>query len=43
MGASCSSMGPLMKDAMLPAAALVSLAVLERESFPRSSSRTCTD
>lgn len=36
-------MSPLMKVAMLPAAALVSAAVFEILSLPRSSSRTLTD
>ena len=43
VGASCSSMSPLMNVAMFPAAALVSSAVLEMVSLLRSSSRTCTD
>ena len=43
VGASCSSMSPLMKVAILPAAALVSSAVLERVRFFRRSSSTCTD
>lgn len=36
-------MGPLMKEAMLPAAALVWSAVLEIVSLLRSSSSTLTD
>ena len=43
VGASCSSISPLMKVAMLPAAALVSSAVFEIESLLRSSSSTLTD
>ena len=43
VGASCSSISPLMKVAMLPAAALVSSAVLEMVSLLRSSSRTFSD
>ena len=43
VGASCSSMSPLMKVAMLPAAALVSSAVFEIVSLFISSSSTLTD
>ncbi len=43
VGASCSSMSPLMNVAMLPAAALVSSADFEMVSLFRSSSSTRTD
>jgi len=43
VGASCSSMGPLMKVAMLPAVALVSSAVFEMLNLLKSSSRTLID
>ena len=43
VGASCSSMSPLMKVAMLPAAALVSSADFETVNFLSSSSSTLMD
>lgn len=43
VGASCSSMSPLMNVAMLPAAALVSSAVLEMVNWFSRSSSTLTD
>ena len=43
VGASCSSMSPLINEAMLPAAALVSSAVLEMVSCFNRSSSTLTD
>ena len=43
VGASCSSMSPLMNVAMLPAAALVSSAVFDIVSLLSSSSRTLID
>lgn len=43
VGASCSSMSPLINVAMLPAAALVSAADFEMDSLFSSSSRTWID
>lgn len=43
VGASCSSIGPLIKVAMCPAAAEVSSAVFAIESWLKSSSSTWTD
>ena len=43
VGASCSSMSPLMNVAILPAAALVSSAVLEMVNCLSRSSSTWTD